>query len=159
MKVNRNIDFLSFYMFLFFIHFLHQIWPSNMTITTIGYFSNKTVICIITTHQFVVHTTNDDIAANFVLLQHFWPWFNNVFHQGRASPWRCDQKKTPSFSHDSKNGPPYPGTPAWRHIVVITILNHGHKKMGKKTLRNHFIRRHIVTQSTVCSTYPNYRPF
>ena len=39
-----------------------------MTITTIGYFStegNKTVVCIITTQQFVVHTTNDDITTFF----------------------------------------------------------------------------------------------
>ena len=82
---------------------------------------------------------NNDIKTNFLLLQHFWPCLNNVIK--KKTP--CDPKKTQAFSHDSKNGPPYPGTPAWRHIVVITILNHGHKKMGEKTHRKYFIRRHI----------------
>ena len=29
--------------------------------------------------QFVSNTTNNDIAAHFLLLQHFWPCLNNVF--------------------------------------------------------------------------------
>ena len=47
------------------------------------------------------------------------------------------------FSHDCKNEPPYPCTPAWRHIIVLTPYNHGHKKMGRNTLHNYIIHRHI----------------
>ena len=38
---------------------------------------------------------------------------------------------------------PYPRTPAWRHFVVLATYNHGHKKMGQKTLHNYVIHRHI----------------
>ena len=82
---------------------------------------------------------NNDIAANFFIVA----TLLTVFKQCDQKKTPCDPKKTQAFSHDSKNGPPYPGTPAWRHIVVITFLSHGHKKMGKKNIHNYFIHRHI----------------
>ena len=75
----------------------------------------------------------------------------------RTSQWRWSKKKKKS-PYDCKNEPPYPCTPAWRNIVMITIYNHGPKKLGQKT-PSQLSFAGFLTQCTGCSTYPNYRPF
>ena len=101
---------------------------------------------------------NEDIATHFLLLHHFCPCLNNVLHQRRTV--HIDSRSTTTkFSHDCKNEPPYPCTPAWRHIVVLApFTTPAPQKSEKKTFTTTSFTC-ILTQCTVCSTYPNYRPF
>jgi len=72
----------------------------------------------------------------FFIVATLWPCLNNGLHE-------CDVFRNDGLPIDTidpwESTPiipwPYPTTPAWRHIVVVTHRNHSTKKMGVKMHR------------------------
>ena len=89
------------------------------------------------------HHYSDDVTTHFLLLKHFWPWFNNVLHQNEGLHIDGLNKKIIISPTGVKMHVPYPCTPAWRHFVVLTPYNHGTPKKWEKNVHNYFIHRHI----------------
>jgi len=140
-KVNKNIEFLWILYVVWMSHTMdNQTWP---VLPVFRCWNPLTMQSALQLMAFVPNTTNNDIAAHFLLHQHFWPCLNNVLHQWSTRSHRRSVPKKKRFSHECKNGPPYPRTPAWRHNVVTTPYNHDPSKMGRNTLHNNFSHRYI----------------
>ena len=108
--------------------------------------------------QFVPNTTNDGIAANFLLLKHFWPWLNNVLRQNEGLHNDGDQKKRKKVPMIVKMSRRTPAPPRGGTSLSWPLTTTAPQKNEKKTFTTTSFTG-ILTQSTVCSTYPNYRPF
>ena len=104
------------------------------------------------------HHYNDDVTTHFLLLKHFWPLINNVLHQNEGLHIDGLNKKiiiSPTGVKMSLRtpSPPRGGTSLWWLLTTTAP-----QKNEKKTFTTTSFTG-ILTQSTVCSTYPNYRPF
>jgi hypothetical protein len=104
------------------------------------------------------HHYNDDVTTRFLLLKHFWPLINNVLHQNEGLHIDGLNKKiiiSPTGVKMSLRtpSPPRGGTSLWWLLTTTAP-----QKNEKKTFTTTSFTG-TLTQSTVCSTYPNYRPF
>ena len=109
--------------------------------------------------QFVSNTTNNDIAAHFLLLQHFWPCLNNVFtsmkclfHIDGLFQKRKDSPTSVKMGRRTP-APPRGGTTLWQPLTTTIPQKWGEIPFTTTSVTG------ISTQCTVCSTYSNYRPF
>ena len=130
-KVNKNIEFLWILYVVWMSHTMdNQTWP---VLPVFRCWNPLTMQSALQPMAIRSQYHEQRYCGPFFIVTTLLTVFKQCFYINEVPvSHRRSVPKKKRFSHECKNGPPYPRTPAWRHNVVTTPCNHYTKQRGKR---------------------------
>ena len=156
--MNKSIEFITSLYIMYFFFWSHRQcevlhWGKTLFTYCQKCFNNKKLAAIRSQHHERRHCNSFFIVKTLLTVV-----FNNVLHQNEGLHNDGDQKKRKKVPMIVKMGRRTPAPPRGGTSLSWPLTTTAPQKNEKKTFTTTSFTG-TLTQSTVCSTYPNYRPF